>query len=85
VQQVLLGGPEIKVPPEVRLFYCRVCRSHMQGKRWFRMKSAPPRDMEDAAMTEVARLAELPEGVSISYVRADVLKEDERGSRSASP
>jgi len=72
--------PEIKVPPEVRLFYCRVCRSHMQGKRWFRMKSKLLReDMEDAAMTEVARLAELPEGVSISYVRADVLKEDEEG------
>jgi len=72
--------PEIKVPPEVRLFYCRVCRSHMQGKRWFRMKSKLLReDMEDAAMTEVARLAELPEGVSISYVRAEVLKEDEEG------
>ncbi len=73
-------GQEISVPPEVRLFYCRVCHSHMQGKRWFRMKSKLLReDMEGAAMTEVARLAELPEGVSISYVRAEVLKEDEEG------
>jgi len=71
---------DVEIPPEVRLFYCRVCHSHMQGKRWFRMRPRPLReDMEDAAMTEVGRVVELPEGVAISYVRAEVVGEDDEG------
>jgi len=72
--------PSLRIPGEIRLFYCKVCHSHMQGKRWFRKRAKLLReDMEEATMTEVLRQAELPEGVSVRYVRAEVAKEDDEG------
>lgn len=72
--------PSWKIPEEIRIFYCKVCNSHMQGKRWFKKRAKLLReDMEETAMTELLRQSELPEGVTMSYVRAEVTRENEEG------
>lgn len=72
--------PTWKMPEEIRIFYCKVCQSHMQGKRWFKKRAKLLReDMEETAMTELLRQSELPESVTLSYVKAEVAKENEDG------
>jgi len=68
------------VPKEVKLTYCKDCRSRMQGKRWVKPRfNALEDEIAEAASEAISKLAALPEGIVISGHSVEVTGRDGEG------